>query len=614
MRRCDREQPVRLSRLVMMFTAAAFMLQVVQLFARAGGSGGGSGGGGGDSGGGGSGGGDAFFLIYLIITLIRMGPVGWFILAVLAVIAYLVYKNSKTSTIYNSMRVTKPLAQVKGYSDFLTRNSGFDMTEFTAKVNKAFVEIQNAWSNMNLAPVRRYISDGVYQRFHTQFKMMEILKQKNLLSHVTIHSISVDRVEKDGDFDILHVRIAAGMSDQFVCETIPSLDTYGGYENFIEYWSFIRKRGQPKKDIYQTDNCPNCSAPLSKDMTDAGKCTYCGSFVNSGEYDWVLSEITQADDYTIDVFHSQKTQSLPGKVGELIGGNKDFSVQMIEDKASNGYLQIITSIILKDPAIMRRFVTDSAFEKIKARMKDDKIVYNRLFLNSVTLLGAKQEAGKNLLMIGIKSSFQRVKLLGENQAVLVDTVINSRNEVLFMERDIQAVAAKGSIYARMCGACGAPSKDSLDVKCAYCGILLNSSKNEWIISDIMSMEEFRAYAAKNASTFDVEVKAPGEDELYDVRDYAFNNVMMMIGADGVFAAEEQEYALKLAKKWGYNTNLIKNLVDMAIAKRLVVRMPENMNKRKKIYNLMAKTAESDGSVAPLELSLLDEIKAGYIQG
>ena len=39
-------------------------------------------------------------------------------------------------------------------------------------------------------------------------------------------------------------------------------------------------------------------------------------------------------------------------------------------------------------------------------------------------------------------------------------------------------------------------------------------------------------------------------KLYDVRDYAFNNVMVMIAADGVFDEEEQKFAPQLAKKWG----------------------------------------------------------------
>jgi hypothetical protein len=74
--------------------------------------------------------------------------------------------------------------------------------------------------------------------------------------------------------------------------SMPELNSPGGYEEFIEFWSYLRMRGKGEKDIYSTSNCPNCSAALPVDMGDSGKCRYCGAFVNSSEYDWMLAEIT----------------------------------------------------------------------------------------------------------------------------------------------------------------------------------------------------------------------------------------------------------------------------------------------------------------------------------
>ena len=208
---------------------------------------------------------------------------------------------------------------------------------------------------------------------------------------------------------------------------------------------------------------------------------------------------------------------------------------------------------------MRRFVTDEVFKKLKSRITDEQIVYNRLYLNTVVLLGAKQENGKNILMIGVKSSYQRVKLISENKAEIIDSVMHSQHEVVFISRDIETSASKGSIYAHICSNCGASVKDSLDINCSHCGTELNSSKNEWIISDIKSMDEFKNYMETNSKDLDLKVKAPLEEDLYDVRDYAFNNVMVMIISDGVISSQERLFALELAKKWGYNTDSIRKL-------------------------------------------------------
>ena len=42
--------------------------------------------------------------------------------------------------------------------------------------------------------------------------------------------------------------------------------------------------------------CPNCAAELNISM--AGECEYCGSKLTSGQFDWVLSEIQQDEEYT----------------------------------------------------------------------------------------------------------------------------------------------------------------------------------------------------------------------------------------------------------------------------------------------------------------------------
>ena len=107
---------------------------------------------------------------------------------------------------------------------------------------------------------------------------------------------------------------------------------------------------------------------------------------------------------------SGKSAGLTEKIRDLIDENEDFAVQLVEDKASNGYLQIITAQALGDPAIMRRFVSDDVFNKIPMPEAGARVAYNRIYLNDVYLVGVAEEEDRNVLAIAIKSSFQRVKL------------------------------------------------------------------------------------------------------------------------------------------------------------------------------------------------------------
>jgi predicted lipid-binding transport protein (Tim44 family) len=587
---------------------AVILLTSVILFARAGGAGGemDSGGGGGDDG--------IIYLIYIIIRLLIELPFPLNIISVAFVIggfvifSYISKKKLKQQTIYNQLPTGEGVKKAKGYDSFIRNNPDFDEEIFKSNVMTAFLKIQEAWEKQDISGVRKFISDGVYQRFNTQFKMMQLLKQRNTLEDVTVKNIYIDQVDSDGLYDIIHTAIHASITDRFVSDLDSSLNS-GGKEEFVEYWSFLKKRGRPRKDIYATDDCPNCGAPLPADMGELSRCDSCGTQTNSGEYDWVLSEITQADDYISSNPKLDKSPGLNEKIRKLIDDNEDFSVQLVEDKASNGYLQIITAMAYNDPSIMRRFVSDNVFEKVQSRMTGGTVAYNRIYLNDVYLVGVSERENVNDLYIAIKSSSQRVGIEG-NRVNKIDPVLMSDTEIVVMSRDKNAKASKGSIYAHICASCGAPVQNSLNLNCEYCGVPLNSTGNEWIITDLMPVAEYRNLASENRSSFGYNVDPAAIDKLMDVRDFAFNNIMVVIASDGTMSAEEYQYAQDLAKKWGYNTDKIGPLFGMAMSGNLVIKMPDDEKKRNKIFSLMDKAAAVDG-ITVEEQNLLRNIREQY---
>jgi len=597
----------RRHRLILLLSVVILFTAVI-LMARAGGAGGSSGGGGG-------GGDDGLgTLIYIIFRLLLELPFPINVIAIgivlggFALFSYMSKKKIKEQTIYNQLPTGGGVKKAKGYDNFIRNNPDFDEVNFKSNVETAFLKIQEAWEKQDISGVRKFISDGVYQRFNTQFRMMQLLKQRNTLEDVTVKNIYIDQIDSDGLYDIIHVAINAVITDRFVSEMDSSLNS-GGKEEFVEYWSFLKKRGRPRKDIYATDDCPNCGAPLPEDMGEVSRCASCGTQTNSGEYDWVLSEITQADDYISSNPKLDKSDDLNRKIRGLVQENEDFSVQLVEDKASNGYLQIITAMAYNDPSIMRRFVSDRVFEKIESRMTGNTVAYNRIYLNDVYLVGVSERENMNDLYIAIKSSYQRVSIEGDS-VNKIDPVLMSDTEIVVMSRDRNAAASKGSIYAHMCAGCGAPVENSLDLNCQYCGVTLNSTSNEWIITDILSVAEYRGHVSENKSSFGYNVDPVQIDKLMDVRDFAFNNIMVVIASDGMMSAEEYQFALELAKKWGYNVDRIGPLFGMAMSGNLVIKMPEEEKKRAKIYKLMEKAAAVDG-VTEEEQNLMDNIREQY---
>ena len=550
------------------------------------------------------GGGSSFLFFILFIIAFIVVPILW---------NYFKSSISKNSG-FNKINPEGPETpdEVEGYQEFLRQNPEFKLEEFQAKVEKAFIEIQNSWSKGEISAARRFMTDGVYQRFTTQLAMMKLLKQRDEQSDIQVSSIFLAQVDVDGNYDILHMGINAGMSDQFVSETDHSLDSPGNYEEFVEYWSFMRKRGKGGKDIYSSNNCPQCSAPLPEKLGDAGKCPYCNAFVNNAEYDWVLSEITQADDFMMSTFRGDKSSELIETVRSLEKDNEDFCVQLIEDKVSNGYFQIKTAQAFQEPERMRRFVSDQAYEKIKSSFPKERIVYNRLYLNDVSLLAVRQAGDKNILYVGIKSTYQRAVLEG-SRAGLYDSTLMTKSEVVLLERDKKAGLSKGSVYAHLCPSCGGLVNDSIDLKCVYCGQLLNSSRIEWIITDLISLQQYEGQLLENPGSFDSKISYSLDDSLYAVKDFAFNNILVIFSADGVFADEEKKMAESIAKKWGYKLDVVDTMIQAAMSGRLSLRMPLDPAKCKVIYDLMVQAAKADGKIDPTEQKILDLVRKEYLK-
>ncbi|HEU4719061.1 MAG TPA: TIM44-like domain-containing protein [Bacteroidia bacterium] len=546
-------------------------------------------------------------IIYYLFWLIPF-PWNFVTIGAIIVIFYLARKKTKTFSGLNRIASFDSMGQQASAvsPEFLQRNPSFNEQGFLAKVSTAFSSIQVAWMNMDLSGVRRWISDGVWQRFNTQFVMMKKLGQKNTMEDIRIQGMHIDRIESDGQFDIIHVGIHFTMMDNFITEKYPQLNVAGRLEN-VEYWSFIRKSGVAEKDLYHSQNCPNCGAALPEKMGETSKCEHCGTTTTLGDYDWVLSEISQAADYRNESAQLAMDGSSTAKIRQAMAGDKSFSIQSIEDKASNAYMQIMSALVTKQPERMRRFVDDKLFGQLSERIKTEPpFVFNRLFLNNVTVMNHYAAEGKDNLVVMLKRTAQRVSV-ESGQLQLIDYAPYAVNEMMILSRDAGAGDPKGSLYAHSCPSCGGPLTDTLDMNCPYCGSLLNSTKTEWIVTrfdDAQGYSQLRSEGAQLATEADVE----DMDALFKVRDYAFNNVMVIIAADGLLHEEEIKFANQLAVKLGYDKNKIAGMIDLARNRQLVIRMPESRKKCEKVYRIMEKAAAADGNVSEEERSILDDVK------
>jgi hypothetical protein len=277
-------------------------------FARAGGGqsfgGGGGGGGGGSFGGGGGFGGGGLLLPFLFFG---GGGGGFFFFLFILFALWQVYRRMSVGhpmQASNYGPAYAPMAQMRStltedLAALQTKDPNFNQQIFLDRAQAAFFALQKAWMDRNLEPARVYMSDGIYHRWKTQIDAMIAAHKKNMLDNLVIGGVQIVKVQTDPNFDTVTVRIDASAADYEVDDTTANKVIYGSRQNqnFTEYWTFIRSGSARTKagEGAELTQCPNCGAPLS--INESGVCSYCKAVVTSGQFGWVLDNITQASEW-----------------------------------------------------------------------------------------------------------------------------------------------------------------------------------------------------------------------------------------------------------------------------------------------------------------------------
>lgn len=564
------------------------------LLARAGGGGGfGSFGGGGGGFSGSSGGGSGFELLLMILAIPFI---------IFAIIASIVMAIKHHNAMYNSLKDAEAELEVDGLPEFLSNHAEFNPKRFKKNVQKIFIDVQKGWSRQDLGKVRRYLSDGVWQRFHTQFDMMGHLQQENKISQLFVYKTALVGIEEEGAFDIIHVGIMASCKDIFI--TGADDTGRGGREKFIEYWSFIRRKECNSKFTFDR-KCPSCDATLPKELGEYAFCKHCDSLINNGEHDWVLSEITQASEW--EERKSDDNSAVIEQCENLTRDVPDFSRQLIEDKASNAFMQILGAIASKDSKRVKHFLTDELYDHINYSQMDDQpnLYFNHLYLKDASVSGIERTNEFDIVTIRLKASFQRVYFTGLGLQS-VDGRAMTVTQGIEMSRNRGTAGSKFSLYAQRCPACGGPIKSVDSDSCEYCQSKLNSPAAEWIVSDLINGSGKRMMVTERASAFSL--KESDLEDMGRIKSVVMNNLLVLAYADSDFSQREKRFIDELGRKLNYSRASLDALRGDAARGALSLRIPESKKDKKAVLSMMKKFAFADEELSVEEIAVMKEFE------
>lgn len=349
------------------------------------------------------------------------------------------------------------------------------------KIQSSFMNVQTAWQKKDLKDIRSWISDGVYQRYAVQFNIMNKLSQVNNLSNINISNISVLSTSQQGEYTTADVAISFEMDDYFVSEKYPVFNQSYDGDYGREIWTYIKRSdAKSTNDLYNSDNCPSCGAPLEIKMGEISRCGHCNTLTNNASFDWVLSEITQEEDY------DYTTNSFLNNEEFLNLMKKDslFSVQRMEDLASNIFMQVMDVYSGGDQNKLSRFANKALIERIiDDKNQQSNYLFNRLYLNNVTLSDFEIDDKEIHLEFSLKATYQKVQI--NPKLVMLDDEMTEYDYVLKLSKNLTALQTpeKETVYSYECGNCGAPYGDTSNDTCNYCGATVVDLNHNWVLTD-----------------------------------------------------------------------------------------------------------------------------------
>jgi len=602
--------------LILCFSAA-------ELYARAGGGGGfGGGGGGGFGGGGGSfgggsgGGGGGGEIIFWLIMLAFQHPVigipALIIVGVCFTVGSLQSKRGvqtyhQSRSIYKHNKRISYQTEQQNIEKLQKQDPDFNKELFFERVKTGFIKLQDAWCAQDLTKVRSFISDGISERFQLQFMEQKERGIRDNMENIQIISVAITQTEFDKVFNTLTLRITASAVDYMVdLKTGKHKSGSRASEQFTEYWSFIRRPGVHTisgKGLLE-GHCPNCGVLL--DINESAKCESCGSLIKSGEYDWVLSEITQACEWV-----PQAKNSLPG-IDKIRETDPGFSPQQLEDRASVMFWRNMTAYRKGKIAPIKKMATDKFCDSLQEHLKLDS-EGNRVYpiqpaVGSVETLGIEVTEPMDRALVKIRWSSKRESMSQDgHKRILTDSNISTHIFMLIRKHGVST--GDSGLSSAHCPGCGAPVSTELADACQYCGTVLNDGSHDWVLDAVELTYATEVQECMNAIEEQSEAKEvvakPGSEQPSVLIAAAWMIKTML--ADKVIDKKERKLLNSYAAAHNIPNATIESLIQGAEHNTLNIPEPKNRDDARNWITLMAKMALSDGFISHQEKQLLTQL-------
>ncbi|ABZ95664.1 Hypothetical protein LBF_3195 [Leptospira biflexa serovar Patoc strain 'Patoc 1 (Ames)'] len=350
-------------------------------------------------------------------------------------------------------------------SKIQNEDPSFDFKQFKEKVIFITETTVSAWDKGNMEPARNFISAAVFQRFSIQLHLMNSIDgEVNRMKDFQVVSVQIIGSEIESEYFTLHLKLKCKTKDKTFPKQTSELEIQNQLNHvssitYEEIHSYTRKLGtktKPKIDLMHK-LCPSCGASPKFSHT-TNRCEYCGGIFNSGEADWVLTEITQTVEW--ESVKDPKVKSLP------IG----IAKQLLEDRASSVFWKYLHFLSIPNSQILHRESLETSYDQL-GRPGNEPM--HSPVVGSCHLIEYKHDSNPHQMTCEIRWSVARKKgLVPEHRRSRITFVLPSERPKSLGFSEVS------------CSNCGAPLPEIDANNCSYCQKPIPEKVSDWLFASI----------------------------------------------------------------------------------------------------------------------------------
>ncbi len=565
----------RIARMLLLSAAllvvSGAVLSPVDAWARPGGGGSYRGGGGGGGGGGGSRGGGGGYRsgssssggIYYggssgssdggeIVLIVMAIVIGLIVFSLVRRGRTAAFRDTRQAIWQAQQAATAPLRQAATLDALRTRDPNLTENDLFRRVHEMSRILRDAWCNGDMRPARPFVSDGVYSRFQVQLAMMRQENRRNVMADAQVLFTTLEAVESEPPFDVVHVRFTAQARDvmvpvQATQDQIAQALRAAPVEPYTEIWSLVRKHGATTKlDPSQIGKaCPSCGAPLDA-SGEILTCKYCKALVCSGEYDWVLAEITQTVEW------HPSTGTVDG-LATLRDVDPQVAQEALEDRASYLFWKWLQSNREGSPAKLRKCATPE-FVATRAQLGGAVAQARDAAVGGADVLAVdRAPSDAEMDHVYVKVYWSAI-FPGSREASPAQSIFRLARKA--------GVTSKLSMTALVCSQCGAGLTESDTTRCDHCNTELAAGAQAWVLDAILPAGAVPPRRSRDASAADAELPAWLMPDIADPRErmLLFTQMAAMMASDGVISRRERKLLTMCAGRWGIADETVRSIL------------------------------------------------------